>query len=270
MELMTDYGKMDILWLDGGWVAKKQNINFEKAYASKLGETKTGFIKSRTVDQDIRMDELAAKAREKQPGLIVVDRAVRGPNQNYLTPENTVPDRQLPYPWESCIIAGGGWAWVPNPVYMTPKKAIHMLVDIVAKGGNLLYNIGPAPDGTWPEDAYKLLEAMGDWIKVNGEAIYATRAIAPFKSGNVCLSQKKGTKEVYAIYLEQKDGSGIPDSFEIPGIFGAKNADLTMLGTNTRLKWQKTEKGTKVVIPESIRKNPPCQLAWAVKISQVE
>ena len=118
------------------------------------------------------MDELAAKAREKQPGLIVVDRAVRGPNQNYLTPENRVPETQLPYPWESCIIAGGGWAWVPNPQYMSPKQAIHMLIDIVAKGGNLLYNIGPAPDGTWPEAAYKLLDEMGKWIDVNGEAIY--------------------------------------------------------------------------------------------------
>jgi alpha-L-fucosidase len=270
MELMTDYGKIDILWLDGGWVAKKPEASFENIYASKLGETNTGFIKNRFVDQDIRMDELAAKAREKQPGLIVVDRAVQGPNQNYLTPENRVPDKQLPYPWESCIIAGGGWAWVPNPQYMTPKQAIHMLVDIVAKGGNLLYNIGPAPDGTWPADAYKLLEEMGKWINVNGEAIYSTRAIAPFKTGNICLTRKKDTKEVYAIYLENQDNPGLPESFEVEGIFAGKNAKLNILGSKTSLKWTNTEKGVKIFIPESVRKNLPCDLAWAVKISEIK
>ena len=56
------------------------------------------------------MDELVIKARDKQPDLIVVDRAVPGKNQNYLTPENTVPDHALQYPRESCIIAGGGWS----------------------------------------------------------------------------------------------------------------------------------------------------------------
>ncbi len=273
MELMTDYGKVDILWLDGGWVAEKPASLIEQSYARKEGLTPSGFIKNRTVNQDIRMDELAAKARKKQPGLIVVDRAVHGPNQNYLTPENRVPETQLPYPWESCIIAGGGWGWVPNPQYMSPKEAIHMLVDIVAKGGNLLYNIGPGPDGRWPEAAYTLLTAMGNWIKVNGEAIYSTRAIEPFKSDNICLTQKKDTKEVYAIYLDQTDNKTLaeklPASFTIKGIFAADNAKLAVLGSKENLKWENTAEGVKVYIPTSIRTNPPCDLAWTVSISQV-
>jgi len=270
MELMSDYGKIDILWLDGGWVAKKNMEDQSAVYSGKFSETTSGFIKNRTVNQDIRMDEIAAKAREKQPGLIVVDRAVEGPNQNYLTPENRVPETQLPYPWESCIIAGGGWAWVPNPQYMTPKEAIHMLIDIVAKGGNLLYNIGPAPDGTWPEAAYDLLEAMGKWIDVNGEAIYSTRAIAPYKTDNIGLSQQKNTKAVYAIFMEKEDGSKIPSSFTVKGIKAAKNAKLSMLGTTGNLKWQNTDEGLEIFIPEKIRKNLPCDLAWSVKISEVE
>ncbi len=60
------------------------------------------------VNQDTRRDERVGKARQKQPGLIVVDRAVQGKNQNYLTPENKVPGKALPYPWESCIMARGG------------------------------------------------------------------------------------------------------------------------------------------------------------------
>jgi alpha-L-fucosidase len=270
MELMSDYGKIDILWLDGGWVSKKSPEQIKNYYNRVAENATSGFPISRAVNQDIRMDEIAAKAREKQPGLIVVDRAVKGPNQNYLTPENKVPETQLPYPWESCIIAGGGWSWVPDAVFMTPKQAIHMLIDIVAKGGNLLYNIAPGPDGRWPEGAYKLLAAMGDWIDVNDEAIYSTRAIAPYKTDNICLSQQKDTKAVYALYLEEEDGSGLPESFTVKGIKAAKNAQLTLLGAKGNLKWQNTDEGVKVTIPSSIRKNLPCDLAWAVKISAVE
>ncbi|WP_372648055.1 alpha-L-fucosidase [Draconibacterium sp.] len=270
MELMSDYGKIDILWLDGGWVCKQSDEALEEYYEGRHAEAPGGFIKNRVIDQDIKMDELAAKAREKQPGLIVVDRAVKGPNQNYLTPENKVPETQLPYPWESCIIAGGGWSWVPDATFMTPKQAIHMLIDIVAKGGNLLYNIAPGTDGRWPEGAYELLAAMGNWIDVNGEAIYSTRAIPPYKTDNICLSQQKDTKAVYALYLEEEDGSGLPETFTVKGIKAAKNAKLTLLGAKGNLKWQNTNDGVQVTIPSGIRKNLPCDLAWVVKISVIE
>ena len=153
---------------------------------------------------------------------------------------------------------------------MTPKQAIHMLVDIVAKGGNLLYNIGPDPNGEWPAGAYDLLDAMGKWIDVNGEAIYSTRAIEPFKTDNICLTQQKDTKAVYAIYLEEEDGKGLPESFVVNGIFAAKNAKLNLLGAKGSLKWANTDDGVKIFIPSKIREKLPCDLAWAVKISEVK
>ena len=182
MELLSDYGKIDILWLDGEWVAKAEKEEIQEYMTYKAMNATNGFMKSYAVSQDIRMDEMVKKAREKQPGLIVVDRAVEGKNQNYLTPENTVPDKALPYPWESCIIAGGGWSYVADAKYMSGQKAIHMLIDIVSKGGNLLYNIAPGPDGTWHDEAYRLLEEMGEWMKINGEAIYSKRtSVTPEK-----------------------------------------------------------------------------------------
>ena len=107
------------------------------------------------------MDELVEKIRSKQPDAIVVDRAVEGKNQNYLTPENMVPDKMLPYPWESCMILGGGWSFSFDAKMMPTRKVIHMLSDIVAKGGNLLLNIGPGPDGTWYDEAYDRLSGGG-------------------------------------------------------------------------------------------------------------
>jgi alpha-L-fucosidase len=271
IELMTDYGPIDILWLDGSCVKKKTNELIMEAYHGKLQrETKSGFIRGRIVNQDIRMDELAAKARQKRPELLVVDCSVRGPNQNYLTLENRVPEEPLPYPWESCIIAGGGWSWRPDAEYMTTKQLINMLVDIVAKGGNLLLNIGPRPDGDWDKDVYKVLEEMGKWMEVNREAIYSTRPIDPNKIGNIFLTKQKDTKAVYAISLEHEDGSGLPNIIEIDGIYAAKDAKLNLLGSKDNLKWQNTSDGLNVLIPDRIRKNPPCGLAWTVKISNVK
>ncbi len=268
MELMTDYGKVDILWLDGGWVASNKG-DMSSFYQKKAKESPSGFIKNRVVNQDIRMDELVEKARKKQPGLIVVDRAVPGKNQNYLTPENRVPATELPFPWESCIISGGGWSWTPNAKYKSGKETVHMLVDIVAKGGNLLLNIAPGPDGSWHDGAYKLLSEMGSWMDVNSEAIYNTRAIAPYKEGKVCLTQNKKTKSVYAIYLPSEDEENPPAKIWLSTLQPADGADISFLGAKEKLKWEKVGTGVSIEIPEKLQKNPPSKYAWAIKISEI-
>ena len=268
LELMTDYGKIDILWLDGGWVAKKPKSVIENAYAAKMKNSSNGYVKSRVVNQDIRMDELVKKARQKQPGLIVVDRAVHGKNQNYLTPENRVPEKTLPYPWDSCIISGGGWSHTQNARYMSAREGIHMLVDIVAKGGNLLLNVAPGPDGTWQQGAYDLLAAYGDWMKINAEAIYNSKAIAPFKENNICMTQQDDGS-VYFFYLAKEGESQMPDEIVVNAHQPAKGATVTMLGSNKKLKWSKLEDGFKVIIPASLKKNPPCDYAWTLKVSSI-
>ncbi len=269
LELLSDYGKVDILWLDGGWVAKKPKSVIENAYASILAESPNGYVKSRVVNQDIRMDELVEKARQKQPGLIVVDRAVHGKNQNYLTPENRVPDKTLPYPWESCIISGGGWSYTPNARYMSGRDGIQLLVDIVAKGGNLLLNVAPGPDGTWQQGAYDLLSEYGDWMSVNSEAIYKSVPIAPFKEDNICMTQlEDGTS--YFFYMAEKDENTIPEEIVIKSHQPAKGAAVSLLGSGKKLKWSPVDGGFKVSIPASIRNKPPCQYVWTIKVSELK
>ena len=255
IELMTDYGKMDILWLDGGWVAPMSDEELRERV------NKPGYKFIHFQDQDIRMGELKLKAREKQPGLIVVDRAVPGPNQNYLTPENRVPEKMLPYPWESCIIAGGGWSWVPNAMYKSGREAIHLLVDIVSKGGNLLFNIAPGPDGTWHDEAYELLAEIGDWMEVNNECIYGTRPVAPYKEGNVCLTGGKdgGT---YIIYLGQ-DGQDVPPPIISMTTWAPpEGAKITVVGLDGFVKWEKNGEGFVLHVPEKIQITPPSKYAW--------
>jgi alpha-L-fucosidase len=259
MELLGgDYGKVDILWLDGGWVQKMSDEQVNDYLASP------GNRYARVQSQDIRMDELVAKAREKQPGLIVVDRAVYGKNQNYLTPENRVPDKALPYPWESCIIAGGGWAWVPNPHFMTGRQAVQLLVDIVVKGGNLLLNIGPAPDGTWPDGAYTLLGEMGGWMKVNSEAIYGTRAMAPYKDGKVCIN-RKGEKTWYIFYMAD-EGEMMPPAVTMNGLTLPAGAKVSVVGTGARCSWKNGHSSFTVDIPAQVRNHPPSDYVWVMKV----
>ncbi len=266
LELLTDYGKVDILWLDGGWVAKTPKGRITDWYRGQLGEQNTnGYLKHRIVNQDIKMDELVVKAREKQPGLIVVDRAVYGKNQNYLTPENRVPEKALPYPWESCIISGGGWSHTFGARYMSGYQGVQMLVDIVAKGGNLLLNIAPGPDGTWQQGAYDLLQEYADWMEVNAEAIYETHAIAPYKEGKVAMTQKEdGT--TYFFYMADEKETTMPREIRVKSLQPADGAKVSLLGGGN-LRWKKDGDGFVVTIPEKWRKNPPSNYVWTLKVT---
>lgn len=258
MELMGgDYGPMDILWLDGGWVRKMTDEEIHR----EINTPEYKFI--RLQSQDIKMDQLVKEVRAKQPGLIVVDRAVYGKNQNYLTPENRVPEKALPYPWESCIISGGGWSWVPDAKYMSAHDAVHLLVDIVAKGGNLLLNIAPGPLGQWHDDAYKLLGQIGAWMKVNSGAIYGTRAMTPYKEGKVCIT-RKGESTVFIYYMAE-DEEQVPSQIGMTTFSLNSNAKVEMLGTKGRLKWEKKGNGFVINIPDRIKKSPPSNYVWVFK-----
>lgn len=259
MELMTDYGKIDILWLDGGWVRIKTDEEVKEQMLSAKYAT-------RPQSQDINMPELVRKAREKQPGLIVVDRAVEGPYQNYLTPENQIPGKLLPYPWESCIIMGGGWSYTFDAKYKSAHELINILVDIVSKGGNLLLNIAPSPEGTWDDEAYARLKELGAWMRINDEAIYNSRPIAPYRDGKICFTQlKDGT--IYAIYLTDENEKTIPSEIRLPESVVTNKSFVSMLGSKEKLKLEKIGNDLIIKIPESLQKNPPCEYAWVIKIS---
>jgi alpha-L-fucosidase len=251
-ELMTDYGPVDILWLDGGWVQPMT------ATSPRWGRF--------PCDQDIEMPKIAAMARGKQPGLIIVDRAVEGPYQDYRTPEQEVPEKPLNYPWESCLTMGTSWSYVPNDEYKPTAKLIHLLVDIAAKGGNLLLNIGPSPEGQLPDTAVKRLKELGEWMQVNGDAIYGTRAVAPYKEGPLCYTRgKDGTVNVF--YLGAGEKAELPAEIVIPSFAPTAGSAVTMYGVSAPLSWQKAEHGCRIQVPESVRRRPPCAHVWALKMA---
>lgn len=259
-ELITDYGRVDILWLDGGWVHKYSGEELERLRKD------TQLNMYRIQSQDIDMPSIVKNARLKQPGLIVVDRAVTGPYQNYLTPENQVPDTTLPFPWETCMPMATSWSYVENDRYKSSRRIVHLLVDIVSKGGNYLLNIGPSDKGDFDKNAYARLKEIGKWMKVNSEAIYNTHPIKPYKEGEVCFTQlNDGT--TYAIYLVDKNENQLPEKIKLEKFCPSPNAKIELLETGIKTSWEKTGSGCEIEIPENVRDNIENNYALTFKIN---
>ena len=239
-ELMTDYGKVDILWLDGAWVRP-----------DSLVDKKVDWQKNIPPGQDIDMTRISKMCRQLQPGIIIVDRWVPGPYENYHTPEQQIPDKPLPYPWETCMTMAGSWSYVPNDKYKSTNTIIHNLIDIVSKGGNYLLNIGPGPDGEWHDEAYVRLKEIGEWMKQNGEAIYNTRPIEPYKENNICFTQSKDSKTIYVHYL-LKENEAVPGELSFKGPGFSSKASITLLATGKKLKWKRENSLTKISLPKDL------------------
>ncbi|HVU96745.1 MAG TPA: family 20 glycosylhydrolase [Puia sp.] len=256
-ELMTGYGKMDVLWLDGGWVRPLYTVD-------PAVEWQRGI----RYEQDIDMPKIAAMARSHQPGLIVVDRSVQGEYENYTTPEQQVPTHPLDDPWETCMTMGNSWSYVPNDHYKSTTQLVQLLVKIVSRGGNFLLNVGPSPDGDWADTAYLRLKEMGAWLKVNGEGIYNSRTIAPWSSvsGNVYLTQSKDSARVYAFFLGAGKDVVLPAEIPIERFTAKPKSSVTILGRKEKLKWRQDGKTMVILIPPALQNKPVGEHAIAFRI----
>lgn len=247
-ELMTDYGSVDILWLDGGWVRPFNTI-----------DPKINWQKSIPYEQDIDMAKIAKMARSHQPGLLVVDRTVTGEFENYVTPEQQIPDHYMSIPWESCITMGDSWSYIPKENFKSTEKLIHTLVDIVAKGGNLLLNVAPGPDGEWHQEAYTRLDEIGKWMKTNSVGIYETKPLAPYRQGKWAYTKKGNT--TYAFYLAEA-GEKLPTSLKPEGLTIPKNAKITLAESKKALK----QKDGSILIPAKTSEEVGVQAAYLLVI----
>jgi len=268
-ELMTNYGQVDILWMDGGWVrpltkGQKKLINFINGLFLKSGYTQLNIPQ----DQDLKIAEMSRKAREKQPGLIVVDRHIEGPDENYLTPEQFIPDRYFEEPWESCITLSGSWAYTPNDTYKSSRQVIHMLTDVVSKNGSLLLNVGPSPDGVWPEEVYQRFNEIGQWMDVNGEAIYNTTGRKKFGQNNERYTvNRDGT--VNAFYLIEENVKELPKTIEFSDLKVKNGQTIMLLGYSGSINWNKKGGAIHIDVPEEVKRKGNLKYALVFKIVQM-
>ncbi|MDR1848182.1 MAG: alpha-L-fucosidase [Bacteroidales bacterium] len=219
----------DILWLDGGWIRPAWSVNDESR----------PWLGCRQQVQDINMTKIANMIRQHRADILIIDRSVGGKYENYRTPEQQIPKTPLPYAWETCMTMGESWSYKPDDNYKSVNTLIHTLIEIVAKGGNLLLNVGPDSQGELPPQAIERMKAIGRWLSRNGYAIYDTHPVFPYQEGKICYTQTK-QGQTFAIYLLDEN-EVLPDKISV-----LNNGKRQTLSVSKAL--QRESKGTNAVV----------------------
>jgi alpha-L-fucosidase len=164
--------------------------------------------------------------------------------------------------WKVIYPLGLTFSYLPNDEYHSAEWLLGTVIECTAKGGMFEVCIGPMPNGTWAPEQVERLEYVGDWLKVNGEAIYKTRGRSVFKEGdNLWFTASKDGRFVYPIWSQKLERQLKAQSVRaIPG------SRVRMLGVREPLKWRQQGDTLVVDIPPEIIEHPPCKQAFAFKI----
>ncbi len=236
-ELLSNYGKIDVVWFDGHWF---QNV-FESM--SKTPDALARYWRS---------SELETLIRKLQPHIVINDRC--GISGDYSTPEQRLPGRAPSRPWELCETIGDYYqAWchqryTPRPIRKTVGKLLLELVTTARGCGNMLLNVGPKHDGGIPAEDAKRLHAMGEWLNVHGAAVYGSE-FSPIRGNSVGEWTFKGNVG----YLHLPCWPGTETTF-VQVDATVKSAKL--LGSPERLKIEQNSKSGNVTI-RGLPKKPP-------------
>ena len=217
-------------------------------------------------DTPTRMtDEAALKLQEQlklQPNIITNDRLKR-PNfpGDTKTPEQKIPDQDAlaGQNWETCMTMNGSWGWRDDNKWKSTEILIRNLVDITSKGGNYLLNVGPKPDGTFPDESIERLKKIGEWMDVNSESIYGTKA-SPFGLlpwGRCTKKEVDGNTILYfSVFDWPEDGQ-----LKLPKLEN-KIISAKLLADGDKLRTSVTESGVNISVPEVA----PEKIASVIKV----
>lgn len=218
-ELLTNYGKVSILWWD-------TPVHMTDEYAEKL-----------------------QALLKLQPGIITNDRLKRPDFPgDYMTPEQHIPESAVDgKDFEVCMTMNGTWGYKSyDDHWKSVKTLVRNLIDIASKGGNYLLNVGPKADGTFPQQSIDILQGIGKWMKVNGQAIYATQKspLGPLSWGRCTMKEQNGNTLLYLLVFDWPSDQELL----VPGI---KNEALaaTLLVNGIKLKTEVTTNGLLIHLP---------------------
>jgi alpha-L-fucosidase len=191
-ELMTQYGTIDIIFLDG---------------LEQFGKT-----------------ELAKLCWDINPEVVVTRGAIE-------TPEQETPGSPLPSPWEACYTLGDQWQFRPsNENYKSAGEALSKLIEIRAKGGNFLLNFGPDALGHFPPDQLAVLNEISLWMFINREAFEHTAPLNTIREGNIWYLRHREEQTVYAFLLEENWKLGERRSFQLQSLRANEHSSISVLG----------------------------------------
>ena len=256
---LVDKFRPDVLWFDFGW----HNDEFAP-YRPRI----SAYYYNRAVEWG---KGVVLQYKDKFPDGVAVLDIERG----------KLDDIREEYWQTDTSVSYRSWGYVENDEFKTVTTLVHDLVDIVSKNGNLLLNVGPKADGTIPEEASDLLLGLGEWLKINGEAIYGTRHWHTYGEGETGVAKGHHTERdnepftaedirftikgnaLYAI-CPQWPGEGV--TIRSLGANSTVRAEMiskvSMLGSQETLSWEQDEDGLKVKTPSQ----KPCEHAYTFEI----
>jgi alpha-L-fucosidase len=199
-ELLTNYGKIDMLFLDGQ-VQKHEWIN----------------------------TELANYCWDIDPDILITRGGMN-------TPEQNLPDEITPGPWEACFTIGTQWHYKPtNELYKTGTELINLLIETRAKGGNLLLNVGPQPDGELPFEQVRLLQELALWNAVNRESLYQVEPFTVKRENNLWFVKSRSEDAVYVFVTGETLRFGERNTIIIKSLKGNDKSKVNVLGHGGKL-----------------------------------
>lgn len=238
-ELVSNYGKVDVIW----WDYSSTEFDGDKAWGAA---------------------ELIKKVRAKQPGIIMNNRLYRRPEAgfsgmqmtdvttqmdsrygDFVTPEQHIPEKGFgKTDWETCMTMNGTWGFSEHDhAWKSTENLVRNLIDIASKGGNYLLNVGPTGDGSIPKESVERMQEMGAWMKKNGAAIYGTTASpigkAPF-DGRIT---KKGDTLYLHVFSRPADGK-----IKLP----LKATTATLLDGGAKVELTHDGDATTFILPEKL------------------
>ncbi|QKZ15689.1 alpha-L-fucosidase [Spirosoma sp. KUDC1026] len=248
-DLVTRY-KPDIVWTDGEW-DHPSDVWKSTQFLSWL------YNDSPVKNDVVVNDRWGKETRSKHGGIFTTEYD--------LVHEGTSENTKFSRPWEECRGIGGSFGYnrAENlEDYSTSKQLVDILVNKVARGGNLLLNIGPTADGRIPVIMQQRLHDIGDWLAVNGDAVYGTRAWdkAPKVTNDTKLFFTQKGSDLYVITTAWPDGPLL-----VAGL-SKKPSKVSLLGYKGNVVTTASGKSMRLTMPSVTPATIPCQYAWVFKL----
>lgn len=238
-EILTKYGPIDIVWFD------------------------TPRIKRQAATRE-QMQPFLDLVEKHQPQALINNRLGGGIEGDYQTPEQEIPDTGLDYEWETCMTMNESWGYKSfDHDWKPPAEIIRMLVEIVSKGGNFLFNIGPDGMGNIPAPSVSRLLTIGEWMDMNGEAVYGCGPSLldglPDGIRSSTKTDADGKTRIH-LFLPNWPANG---KLEIPGLSGKLTA-CSVLGSDAQPKARLADEG---LVIEGLPQKPPHELMSVVTLA---
>lgn len=240
-----------LLWTDGEWERPSQDWRSTEFLAWLFNE-------SPVKDEVAVNDRWGKETRSTHGGFYTTEYG-----QVHLGADLKLGEK---HKWEECRGIGYSFGYNRNEHledYMTERDCIHLLVDTVSKGGNLLLDIGPTADGRIPVIMQERLVQIGNWLSVNGEAIYGTQPWRQSDDDAIRYTAKGST--LYAIWLKWPGRR-----FVLRGVRPSKDTTVSMPGLELAMKWQPSDNGMIVEVPDVSPDHLPSQHAYVFKLSNMQ